>query len=211
MPKGQYDRKLAKARHGKPLVAMPYDHIDVQPIKPVVNPLHEKGLTQRQEKFCKLYATENYTVSECVVMAGYSTDQNAVWSMGSKLLNGRDYPNVVARIRELKQEMAGKYEVNFDNHVRRLAEIRDAAVATGNYAAAVTAEKARGQAAGLYVTRQEILVGKIDQMSKEELIEEIAKLNKEYPALIELSANPVLELTTNDARSKVVEPSKRKD
>jgi len=211
MPKGQYDRKLAKARHGKPLVAMPYDHIDVQRIKPVVNPLHEKGLTQRQEKFCKLYATENYTVSECVVMAGYSTDQNAVWSMGSKLLNGRDYPNVVARIRELKQEMAGKYEVNFDNHVRRLAEIRDAAVATGNYAAAVTAEKARGQAAGLYVTRQEILVGKIDQMSKEELIEEIAKLNKEYPALIELSANPVLELATNDTRSKVVEPSKRKD
>ena len=211
MPKGQYDRKLAKARHGKPLAAMPYDHIDVQRIKPVVNPLHEKGLTQRQEKFCKLYATENYTVSECVVMAGYSTDQNAVWSMGSKLLNGRDYPNVVARIRELKQEMAGKYEVNFDNHVRRLAEIRDAAVATGNYAAAVTAEKARGQAAGLYVTRQEILVGKIDQMSKEELIEEIAKLNKEYPALIELSANPILELATNDTRSTAMESGKRKD
>jgi len=113
------------------------------------------------------------------------------------------------RIRELKQEMAGKYEVNFDNHVRRLAEIRDAAVASGNYAAAVTAEKARGQAAGLYVTRQEILVGKIDQMSKEELIQEIAKLNKEYPALIELSANPVLELASNEARSKTVEPAKR--
>ena len=209
MPKGKYDRKLAKARRDKPLAAMPYDHINVQPIKPVVNPLHEKGLTQRQEKFCKLYATENYTVSECVVMAGYSTDQNAVWSMGSKLLNGRDYPNVVMRIRELKQEMAGKYEVNFDNHVRRLAEIRDAAVASGNYAAAVTAEKARGQAAGLYVTRQEILVGKIDQMSKEELIQEIAKLNKEYPALIELSANPVLELASNEARSKTVEPVKR--
>jgi len=209
MPKGQYDRKLAKARRDKPLAAMPYDHINVQPIKPVVNPLHEKGLTQRQEKFCKLYATENYTVSECVVMAGYSTDQNAVWSMGSKLLNGRDYPNVVMRIRELKQEMAGKYEVNFDNHVRRLAEIRDAAVVSGNYAAAVTAEKARGQAAGLYVTRQEILVGKIDQMSKEELIQEIAKLNKEYPALIELSANPVMELASNEARSKTVEPAKR--
>ena len=197
MPRGRYTRKPQRPK--------PYDQIDVGKIKVVVNPLQEKGLTQRQEKFCKLYATDSYTVSQCVVMAGYSDHQQAVYQMGSKLLNGRDFPLVIARIRELKEELAGKYEVTFDNHVRRLAEIRDAAAASGNYAAAVTAEKARGAAAGLYVTRQEILVGKIDQMSKEELISEIAKLNKEFPVLMHLEKDNLLELSAVETRSKTVE------
>jgi hypothetical protein len=55
----------------------------------------------------------------------------------------------------------------------------------GNYASAVAAEKSRGQAAGLYVDRKEILHGKIDQMSKEEVLKEIAKLQEEYPSLVQ--------------------------
>ena len=43
--------------------------------------------------------------------------------------------------------------MTFGRHVKKLAEIRDAALEKGNYTAAVAAETQRGRAAGLYVER----------------------------------------------------------
>ena len=80
-------------------------------------------------------------------------------------------------------ELARKYEVSFEGHVKKLAEIRDAAMTGGNFAAAVAAEKSRGQAAGLYIDRKEILHGRIDQMNRDEVMREIKRLQEEFPAL----------------------------
>ena len=156
----------------------------------LVNP-KTKGLTEKQEKFCRIYATEDVTRTEAARLAGYS-ESAAAWA-GSRFLNGRDYPQILARIAEIKEELSKKYEVTFDNHVRQLARIRDAAFEKGNFPAAVSAEKARGAAAGLYVTRQEILVGKIDQMSREEVLAEIAKLQSEFPVLANATA-PTIDM-----------------
>jgi len=156
----------------------------------VANPKQALGITPMQEKFCLIFATEDVTQTDAARMAGYADAAG----QASKFLNGRDHPQIVERIRELKEELAKKYEVTFENHVRKLAEIRDLAVQNGNYPAAVTAEKARGSAAGLYVTRQEILVGKIDQMSKEEVMIEIRRLQQEIPALAQSTA-PMIDLT----------------
>ena len=156
----------------------------------LVNP-KTKGLTEKQEKFCRIYATEDVTRTEAARLAGYSEKTAPV--AGSKFLNGRDFPHILARVAELKEELAKKYEVTFDGHVRQLARIRDAAFEKGNFPAAVSAEKARGAAAGLYVTRQEILVGKIDQMSREEVLAEIAKLQQEFPVLANATA-PTIDM-----------------
>ncbi len=156
----------------------------------LVNP-KTKGLTEKQEKFCRIYATEDVTRTEAARLAGY-TEKTAPIA-GSRFLNGRDYPHILARIAEIKEELSKKYEVTFDNHVRQLARIRDAAYEKGNYPAAVSAEKARGQAAGLYISRQEILVGKIDQMSREEVLAEIAKLQTEFPVLANATA-PTIDM-----------------
>lgn len=156
----------------------------------LVNP-KTKGLTEKQEKFCRIYATEDVTRTEAARLAGYSEKTAPV--AGSKFLNGRDFPHILARVAELKEELAKKYEVTFDGHVRQLARIRDAAFEKGNFPAAVSAEKARGQAAGLYITRQEILVGKIDQMSREEVLAEIAKLQQEFPVLANATA-PTIDM-----------------
>lgn len=156
----------------------------------LVNP-KTKGLTEKQEKFCRIYATEDVTRTEAARLAGFS-ESAAAWA-GSRFLNGRDYPHIVARIAEIKEELSKKYEVTFDNHVRQLARIRDAAFENKNFPAAVSAEKARGAAAGLYVSRQEILVGKIDQMSREEVLAEIAKLQKEFPVLANTTA-PTIDM-----------------
>jgi hypothetical protein len=71
----------------------------------------------------------------------------------------------------------------------------------GNYAAAVAAEKSRGQAAGLYIDRKEILHGKIDQMNRDEVMREIKKLQEEYPALALVANGNVVD-------AEMVEPEK---
>ena len=76
-------------------------------------------------------------------------------------------------------------------------------IGAGNFAAAVAAEKSRGQAAGLYIDRKEILHGKIDQMSKEEVMKEIQRLQQEYPALATFSAdNVVIEGDSKELKTK---------
>lgn len=163
----------------------------------LVNP-KTKGLTEMQEKFCRIYATEEVTRTEAARLAGYSEGSAPV--VGSKFLNGRDYPHILARVAEIKEELAKKYEVSFDGHVRQLAKIRDMALEKGNYTAAVAAEKSRGQVAGLYISRSEILVGKIDQMSRDEVMAEIVKLQQQFPMLMleTAKAGPIIDVVPED-------------
>jgi len=169
------------------------------------NPKQELGLTEMQERFARIMASEDLTYTEAAIKAGYS--EKAAGVQGSKLMNWNIFPHVVNRVRELKQELAKKYDVTFENHVMRLAQIRDMAIQANNYPAAVSAEKARGQVAGLYVSRQEILVGKIDQMDKHQVLEEIRRLQKEFPALM-LASSPVIDVIP--MKEKKNEPTRKK-
>jgi hypothetical protein len=174
------------------------------------------GLTDKQERFAVIYATKGVTATEAAKAAGYPDGTASV--IGNAMLRLDKHANVQRRIMELKNELAKKFEVTFEKHIQKMAEIRDAAMEKGNYASAVAAEKSRGQAAGLYVSRSEILVGKIDQMSKEEVLKEIQKLSKEFPILLEATkpdpdfaidlkavreAEPMAEINLNDGRRRV--------
>ena len=46
----------------------------------------------------------------------------------------------------------------------------------GAWSAAVTAEVARGKAAGLYINSSELVVNKVETMSKEEVLERMKQL-----------------------------------
>ena len=153
----------------------------------VANPKIDYGLTPKQEKFCKIYATQEVTQTEAAIEAGYA--KSNAHAIASKMLNGRDFPQILDRIHQLKIELQQKYEVTFESHVRKLSQIRDDAMANQNYASAVAAEKARGQAAGLYIDRKEILHGRIDQMNRDEVMDEIKRIQEEFPQLIEHSAD----------------------
>tara|TARA_R100000234_G_C4974403_1_gene167819 strand:+ start:402 stop:956 length:555 start_codon:yes stop_codon:yes gene_type:complete len=179
---------LAKATH-KPSINV------------VANPRVEKGITPKQEEFCRIYVCEDVSQTEAAVRAGYSV--KSAHAIASQLLNGQRYPQVVQRIGELKSELSKKYEVSFEGHVKKLAEIRDAALVGGNFAAAVAAEKSRGQAAGIYIDRKEILHGRIDQMDKEQVMKEIERLQKEFPALAVVTEdNMVIEGTVQKKTTK---------
>jgi hypothetical protein len=152
----------------------------------------EIGLTSKQEKFCQLYASDDsITQTECARMAGYSDQYAAV--QATKMLK---HAKIIERIRDIKSDLGRKYAVTFETHVKKLAEIRDAAFGSGQFAAAVSAEKHRGQAAGLYIDRKEILHGRIDQMSREDVLKEIQKLQQEYPMLQAVAAsNLAIDIT----------------
>ena len=156
---------LAKATH-KPTLEI------------VANPRTEKNITPKQEEFAKLYVCEDISQTEAAVRAGYSV--KSAHAIASQLLNGQRYPHVVARIGELKAELAKG----------------------GNFAAAVAAEKSRGQAAGLYIDRKEILHGKIDQMDREQVMKEIQKLQKEFPALAAVADGNLLIEGKADDKTK---------
>ena len=85
---------LAKATH-KPSINV------------VANPRVEKGITPKQEEFCRIYVCEDVSQTEAAVRAGYSV--KSAHAIASQLLNGQRYPQVVQRIGELKSELSKKY------------------------------------------------------------------------------------------------------
>lgn len=151
---------------------------EILSLRPLGNPRRERGLTEKQERFARYVAGGNMTYAEAAVKAGLQADY------ASALMNEKKFPRVVERVREIKQELAYRTDLTFESHVAKMAEIRDAAMDKGNFTAAVAAEKSRGQAAGFYVSRSEIMVGKIDQMSREEVMAEIKRLQAEFPSLV---------------------------
>ena len=54
-------------------------------------------------------------------------------------------------------------------HSRELARLRDTAVTNGQMGPAVNAEYRRGQLAGFYVDRREVVTASLDNMSRPEL------------------------------------------
>ena len=134
------------------------------------------------------------TATDCAIEAGYSG--KAARQMACNLQNPKMFPLVVREINERREEITKRYSVNYSRHVRRLDELSRGAEAAGNYPAAVAAEKSRGQAAGLYIDRKEIMHGSIDQMSKEEVEKKLVELRKKLSIPAEVTE--VIEEKDND-------------
>jgi phage terminase small subunit len=162
---------------------------------------HEKSrLTARQQKFAEIIATQEGEIThrEAAQEAGYPASSSH--SRAYELLNPRISPHVVAVIRQRRQELNEKYRVDYGRHLKSLAKLRDESLANGAYSAAVNAERLRGQAAGLYVSKSEIRVGSIDSMSKLEVEKELAELKKQLGDDAKIIEGDVIE-----SRSEVLE------
>lgn len=77
------------------------------------------------------------------------TDEGADAS-ASEILS---HPEVKAFYDSMIASAAMDAKVTLEDHLRRLKELADAAASEGKYAAAVTAEIARGKASGLYIEK----------------------------------------------------------
>ncbi len=143
-------------------------------------------ITPKQLNFVRELVDNDGMISaaEAARRAGYS--EKAAKNIACNLQNPRLFPHVVKAIEEARDEQRKIYEVNRERHYRDLATIRNRALQENNYSAAVQAEKARGQAAGLYIERKEVRHGSIDAMSRDEVEEKIKQILGENGKLIEM-------------------------
>jgi|TARA_R100000700_G_C3176249_1_gene151180 LPS O-antigen subunit length determinant protein (WzzB/FepE family) len=139
-----------------------------------------RKLTTKQHKFAVLLVTKGDRMSakECAIEAGFS--EKSAQQAAANLTNPKMFPLVVSEIERLRREWEQKYKVTYGRHIRRLDDLSRGAEEAGNWAAAVAAEKSRGQAAGLYIDRKEILTGSIDQLSKAEVEEKLKEIEKQF-------------------------------
>jgi phage terminase small subunit len=142
-----------------------------------LNPVISKPLTARQKKFAEEIVLGRCSNTEAARRAGYAESSAKV--RASELLDIGKFPHVASYISELQRELAKKYEVTYEGHVRDLGDLRDRAAANNQFSAAITAEKHRGQVGGLYIDRKEVLHAHINAMSKDDLIKRLEELDRE--------------------------------
>tara|TARA_R110002020_G_scaffold213289_6_gene420059 strand:+ start:3434 stop:3943 length:510 start_codon:yes stop_codon:yes gene_type:complete len=147
-----------------------------------LNPVLSKPLTTRQKKFAEEIVLGRCSNTEAARRAGYAESSAKV--RASELLDVGKFPHVAAYISELHQEMARKYEITYESHVRDLGDLRDRAAANNQFSAAINAEKHRGQVGGLYIDRKEVLHAHINAMSKDDLIKRLEELDHETKGAI---------------------------
>ena len=153
-------------------------------------------LTNRQKEFSRLIVEGVYSNAECARRAGYS--EKVAVKYAHKLLNGKDFPLVPQHIAELRQEHERKYGVTLIGQLKRLSDLSHNAESEGQFSAAINAEKIRASLGGLTVDRRENQhVHSYDQMSRDQIIEQLSKLRDEHPAaFIEAEYEEVLDADT---------------
>lgn len=110
-------------------------------------------LTGKQEAFCIAYI-ETGNASEAYRQA-YNAGKMKPETINRTAKELVDNPKIAARLQELRAPAVEKAQITLEQHLADLRRLRDLAEASEKYGPAVTAEMARGKAAGLYVDKVE--------------------------------------------------------
>ena len=132
-------------------------------------PKIRENLSPKQKAFVEIFCAENgrLTPTECAKQGGYS--EKSATAAACNLRNPKYYPKVVEAIENLQREYAEATKVDVVRHSRELARLREKAVENGQLGPAVVAEYRRGQLAGFYVDRKEVVTASLDNMTRKEL------------------------------------------
>ena len=140
------------------------------------------ALTNRQKTFCKYIVEGTYSNSECARKSGYSEGQ-ARKRLRVCFLNGRDFPLVTEYIKELREARERKYGVTLMGQLKRFADLSKGAEESGQFSAAVNAEKYRSALGGLAIDKRETHVThNLDKLSRDEIVARLSELRKNYPS-----------------------------
>ena len=162
-----------------------------------------RKLTRRQEKFGKELVSNDGLITrrEAAIRAGYPA--RSAHTRAYELTNINICPHVVAEITRYRDELDEMYAVGYKKHVRDLQKIRDIALENGAYSAAVQAEYRRGQAQGdIYVSKSEIRTGSIDQMSREDVENELERIRKSFEPIIDITPEEIIEPDAEEGAKK---------
>ena len=161
----------------------------------------DRKLTRRQEKFVKELVSNDglITAREAAIRAGFPP--SSAHARAYELCSPKYCPHVVNEIARYREELDEMYGVTFKRHIKDMQRLRDASLAGGAYSAAVMAEKNRGLAEGLYVSKSEIRTGSIDSMSREEVEKELDRIRSGYEKIIDVTPETVEIEEPDSARS----------
>ena len=130
----------------------------------------DNSLNRRQRNFIwQAVNNPRLTLVECAHKAGYKDARQSA----NKLMN---HPTIRKEYNYLMNEAKKKYELNYDRAVQDLYDIRDKALEAGSFNAAISAQNSLLKVGGLVVDRKEVMFGKIDQMSREEVEKRLEQL-----------------------------------
>ena len=154
-----------------------------------IMPKIRENLSPKQKAFVEIFCAENgrLTPTECAKQAGYS--EKSATAAACNLRNPKYYPKVVEAIENLQREYAEATKVDVVRHSRELARLREKAVENGQLGPAVVAEYRRGQLAGFYVDRKEVVTASLDNMTRKELESKLKEIrdnnivNAEYEVI----------------------------
>ena len=136
------------------------------------------AITAQQEKFAQSVAS-GMNQSEAYRSAynvRINTKLETINNSAYKLINN---PQINARVEELRKPVAIAAQMTLEAHLNDLKGLRNMATKSNQFSAAISAEIARGKAAGLYVDNvnlngKVVLQSVVTKMTKEEY-REIAK------------------------------------
>jgi len=123
-----------------------------------------RALTARQRRFVDEYLID-LNATRAAVRAGYA--RRSARQQASRLLA---YPHVRAAIQEGQERLAKRARLSARNVLDRLAEIRDAAAAKGQYAVALRAEELRGRHIGMFAGDKPGRLPRLEEMTEEEIL-----------------------------------------
>ena len=161
--------------------------------KKVITRGPNRQLTRRQEKFVKeLVANDGLiTMREAATRAGYPAA--SAHSRAYELTNHNICPHVVAEIKRYRDELDEQYGVTYKRHISDLHRLREICIKKGALSAAVQAEKNRGLAEGLYISKSEIRTGSIDSMNRAQVEAELERLRSGFEPIIDITSTEVEE------------------
>ena len=137
---------------------------------PPIEFFEESGLNRRQKVFCWTAVNNpRMSLTEAARVAGYTDPRQASYQLMRN-------PKVKAEYNFLMSEVKKKYELNHERAVQDLYDIRDKALESGSFNAAISAQNALLKVGGLVVEKKEVRFGKIDQMSREEIENRLKQL-----------------------------------
>ena len=130
----------------------------------------DEKLNRRQRNFIWI-AVNNPRLSlvECAYKAGYTSPRQMANKLMSKPIIRKEYNYLMNQAKK-------KYELNYDRAVQDLYDIRDKAIEAGSVNAAISAQNSLLKVGGLIVDRKEVMFGKVDQMSREEVENRLKQL-----------------------------------
>ena len=155
------------------------------------------SLNRRQRNFIWI-AVNNPRLSlvECAYKAGYTSPRQAANKLMNKPLIRKEY-------NYLMNEAKKKYELNYDRAVQDLYDIRDKAMEAGSFNAAISAQNSLLKVGGLIVDRKEVMFGKVDQMSREEVEARLSQLMGNV--VLEDKTDPESDLNLVDQQEEAIE------